>query len=74
MAKPIPHNPNFRKVTAPQSEPAQKEVRVVVVPPASQPPVIPAKPKAEPDARKGRNRLKGMIRQWVAGTEGGNNR
>jgi hypothetical protein len=74
MAKPIPDNPNSGKVTAPSSDGAQEAVRVVVVPPASQPPIIPAKPEAAPDSGKSRSRLKGMIRQWMAGTEGGNNR
>jgi hypothetical protein len=74
MAKPIPENPNIRKVTAPPNRTEQEAVRVVVVPPAPQPPIIPATPKAEADSRSGRTILNRMVRLWQSATEGGNNR
>jgi hypothetical protein len=47
MAKPIPYNPNLRNVTTPpQRDGEQQAVRVVITPPASPAPVIPAKPNA----------------------------
>jgi hypothetical protein len=46
MAKPIPYNPNLGKVTTPPQQPEQQAVRVVITPPASPAPVIPAKPNA----------------------------
>jgi len=74
MGKPIPHNPNFRKVAPPPSRAGEQVVRVVVEPPASHPPVIPPQPKADPDSRKGRNILKRMIHPWESGTAGGKRR
>ena len=46
MSKPIPYNPNLGKVTTPPQQPEQQPVRVVITPPASPAPVIPAKPNA----------------------------
>ena len=73
MGKPIPHNPNYTKVT-PQQKPAEKEIRVVVVPPAAQPPAIPPQPKADPDSRTGRNILNRILHPRESGTDGGKQR
>jgi hypothetical protein len=66
MSKPIPHNPNLGKVTTPPSRTEQKEVRVVVVPPAT--------PNAEPDSRKGSNLLKRIGRLRESAAKGGKTR
>jgi hypothetical protein len=70
MAKPIPYNPNIRKVT-PSQKPAEKEIRVVVVSPAAKPPIIPPKPKAAPDSRTGRKILNRILHPRQSGTDGG---
>jgi hypothetical protein len=66
MGKPIPVNPNTTKVTAPQSDAVQKEVRVVVIPPAES--------SAEPDAHKGSSLRKGIERVRRAIPKGGSKR
>jgi hypothetical protein len=71
MAKPIPYNPNLGKVTTPPQQPEQQAVRVVITPPASPAPVIPAQPNA---ARKGRSLLKKIGRPRKAAAKGANNR
>jgi hypothetical protein len=68
MGKPIPHNPNTRKVPAPPSDVVQKELRVVVIPP------ITAESNAEPDARKGQSLLKRIGRPRKSAAKGGNRR
>jgi hypothetical protein len=56
MAKPIPYNPNLRNVMTPPQQPEQQPVRVVITPPASPAPVIPAQPNAA--TGKGQSLLK----------------
>jgi hypothetical protein len=66
MAKPIPYNPNVRKVTMRPSKGAQNEVRVVVMPPAES--------NAESDAPKGQSLLKRIGRVRKAAPKRGNKR
>jgi hypothetical protein len=68
MGKPIPYNPNTRKVPEPSSDVPQKEMRVVVVPP------ITAEANAEPDARNGSSLLKRIRRVQKVIPKGGNKR
>jgi hypothetical protein len=58
MSKPIPYNPNLRKVKTPPRDSATQAVRVVVIPPAES--------TAEPAVPKGRNILNRLGRLRTA--------
>ena len=66
MGKPIPYNPNVRKVTMRPTKGAQQEVRVVVMPSTES--------TAASDAPKGQSLLKRIGRVRKAASKRGNNR